>query len=333
MPTAPEGTLSRASALELSARRLLDWPFHCWYWGDAIAVDALLEADADGDGFRAHAVTLLTRWFEDCPPNFDDVLAPGAAIVRLVQSNELPAGALERLLGRLDALPRCYGAVPALEPHRPAFRFGLCIDALYHLPPLYALAGRLMGDPALVERGIRIALDGMRLLRCPHGWAQWFDAGRRSNNGIAWSRGLGWALLGLLDLIGALEQPAPEVEALANEVLARLAETQEPDGNWRAVIGDSCPTETSTASFYVAACLHASAARLQQPSPQILQRAVQACRRALRSDGTYEGVSSDVLPAWDRATYWNFRIEPSPWAQGAAVRAFAALAKDPAGAR
>ncbi|MEY2524913.1 MAG: hypothetical protein QOJ66_3478, partial [Ilumatobacteraceae bacterium] len=33
------------------------------------------------------------------------------------------------------------------------------------------------------------------------------------------------------------------------------------------------------------------------------------------------------LPSWDITTYENCPTEPSPWAQGAAVRAFAALAR------
>jgi len=37
------------------------------------------------------------------------------------------------------------------------------------------------------------------------------------------------------------------------------------------------------------------------------------------------GVSTDILPAWEVAAYREFTCEPSPWAQGAALRALAAL--------
>jgi hypothetical protein len=36
-------------------------------------------------------------------------------------------------------------------------------------------------------------------------------------------------------------------------------------------------------------------------------------------------VSADVLPAWDLANYERFPVEPSPWGQGAALRALVAL--------
>ena len=58
----------------------------------------------------------------------------------------------------------------------------------------------------------------------------------------------------------------------------------------------------------------------------MLQRAVAACHGALADDGTYAGASADVLPSWDIKTYAHCPKEPSAWAQGVAVRAFAALA-------
>ena len=39
MPMSAISTLSRV------ADRMTDWRAHCWYWGDAIAIDGLLEAD------------------------------------------------------------------------------------------------------------------------------------------------------------------------------------------------------------------------------------------------------------------------------------------------
>src|SRR4029079_17444153 len=110
---------SAASLLTAVADRMTDWRFHCWYWGDAIAIDGLLEADALGAGtYRGHVVETLQRWDEHCLPNFDDVLAPGTAIIRLVMDGDLPISAAERILGRLDGLPMVCGSVPSLEPHR-----------------------------------------------------------------------------------------------------------------------------------------------------------------------------------------------------------------------
>jgi unsaturated rhamnogalacturonyl hydrolase len=323
-PSPALDTLSRA------ADRLLDWRFHCWYWGDAIAIDGLLEAHALGAGpYRDAVVETLQRWLDHCLVNFDDVLAPGAAIIQLVMDGHLPAAAAERVLSRVEGLPSAYGDVPALEPHRLAFRYGVCIDAVYHLPPMYALAARWRDDAGLARKAVRIAVDSMNILRCESGWAQWFDPTRKANNAVAWSRGLGWAVLGLLDLVDAADGgTTSEVGDLAGQVLERLAATQQADGNWAEVL-DHPPagSETSTASFYVAAALHPAAQGLVALPAEVLARATAACERALAEDGTFTGVTTDVLPSWDITTYEHCPTEPSPWAQGTAVRAFAALAR------
>ena len=327
MQTSPAESMATLSRV---ADRMTDWRFHCWYWGDAIAVDGLLEADALGAGsYRATVVETLQRWHDHCLPNFDDVLAPGAAIIGLVSDGDLPATAAERMLSRLDGLPIVHGEIPSLEPHRLVFRYGVCIDAVYHLPTTYALAARWRDDADLARRAVSIAVDCMKVLRCETGWAQWFDPTRKANNGVAWSRGLGWAALGLLDLVEVLDgRGADEPADLAAQVLQRLAATQQADGNWAEVL-DHPPagSETSTASFYVAAALHPEARGLVALPAEVLDRAVEACARAVADDGTYTGVTTDVLPSWDIETYENCPTEPSPWAQGAAVRAFAALVR------
>jgi rhamnogalacturonyl hydrolase YesR len=239
---------------------------------------------------------------------------------------DLPATAAERVLGRLEGLPRVYGCIPALEPHRPSFRFGVCIDALYHLPATYAMAARWSGDSRLSERAIRLAIECMQVLRCEAGWAQWFDPTHKRNNQVAWSRGMGWAVLGLLDLVRLLDGVGcAEVADLAALLLQRLAQTQNSDGNWRAVLDDpDAESETSTAAFYVAAALHPAARDLALPA-RAMERAVGACKRALSSDGTYTGVTADVLPSWDIKSYERCPTEPSAWAQGVALRALSAL--------
>jgi len=262
---------SSASLLKAVADRMTDWRFHCWYWGDAIAIDGLLEADALGAGaYRDIVVETLQRWNHYCLPNFDDVLAPGAAIIQLVMDGDLPAAAAERVLDQLAGLPTVFGSIPALEPHRLAFRYGVCIDAVYHLPATYALASRWLDDPVLAQRAVDVAVDSMQVLRCDTGWAQWFDPTRRRNNGIAWSRGLGWAVLGLLDAVRILEgrHPADAAADLAGEVLELLAATQTEDGNWAEVLYHTpAGVETSTASFFVAAALHPAASSLAALPP------------------------------------------------------------------
>jgi len=322
--------VSPFSDLRRVADRLLDWRFHCWYWGDAIAIDGLMEAHALGAGaYRDHVLDTLERWHRNCLPNFDDVLAPGATIIQFVMDGDLSPEAADRVIDLLEGLPAAYGVVPALEPHRPLFRHGLCIDAVYHLPATYAQLARWRGDKRFADKAVGVALDSMRVLRCKAGWAQWFDPVRKRNNDVAWTRGMGWAVLGLLDLVRLVEgTAADEVADLAASVMERLAQTQASDGNWDAVLGyPEADSETSTAAFFVAAALHPAADGLLALPRGVLESAIGACGRALSRDGTYTGVTGDVLPDWDIKAYEHAPTGPSPWAQGAAIRAFAALAR------
>ena len=323
MPSSQHDQLLRSVA-----ERTLRFRFGTWYWGDAIAIDGLLEADQVLGGFyRDSVVSCLDHWARFAPASFDDALVPGRTVLQLVAEGSLPRAAADRVVAALDRLPLLEGAMPALEPHRPQFRFGVCIDALYHLPSMIVLAGDHRGDPDAERGAVRVATEMLEVLRCPTGWAQWYDCSRGRNNAISWSRGLGWALLGLLDLLALVDHNGAGylVEA-AGSILGTLAGEQARSGHWPAVLSDpQAAEETSTAAFFVAGALHPEAAHVGIPSRKNLEAAIAAVRGAVATDGTYEGVSADVLPVWDLTSYERFAIEPSPWGQGAALRALAAL--------
>ena len=311
------------------ALRTCSWPLGHWYWGDAICVDGLLAAGAAVPAARARAAELLGGWMERVPRGYHDALAPGAAIASLVGVGELPEAAADRFLQAVDGLPRLFAEVPALEPHLPQFRFGLCIDALYHLPPALAAIGRMRSDDHLVQRAGRIAVQILERLRCPGGFAHWYDVGEDRNNQVPWSRGVGWALLGVLDTIALTEGRAlgAELEGLGAELWAALREGAGPSG-WGPVLGrPDLPRETSVAAFVLAAAHHPVAAVPAQGA--LYQLARGQVLEAIDQGGVYRGVSADVLPSWDPAGYESFEVEPSPWGQGVALRSLAALAGDP----
>lgn len=312
------------------AERTARLPLATWYWGDAIAIDGLLEAGDLLDGAcRDDLIRLVDHWYRFTPAGFDDALAPGRSIHRLVAAGDLDPGAARRAGNAIARLPLLEDFFPALEPHRPQFRFGLCIDAVYHLPLTVALLGP-EDDSANLRKAYELAVGAMERLECETGWAQWYDVLRGANNGIAWTRGLGWGLLGLLDLLGLDGRPPGTLrkaaEDLARSLLDLLAATQRPSGHWAAVLGrPDCPEETSTAAFYVAASLHPEARRLGWEEAEATGRAVEALLASVDEGGICQGVSADILPSWDLDGYEHFTVEPSPWGQGAALRALAAL--------
>lgn len=302
------------------------WPLGHWYWGDAICVDGLLAASPTIPAARLRAMELVRGWLDRVPPGYHDALAPGAAIAAMVGDGELPASAADRFLRAVEGLPPLFLEVPALEPHLPQFRFGLCIDAVYHLPPALAAIGRLRSDDRLISRAGRMVLQMLERLRCPSGFAHWYDVGHDRNNQVPWSRGVGWALLGALDTVALSDDPATRAElaAVCLELWAALGVGAEPSG-WGPVLGrQGLPRETSVAAFVVAAAHHPAA--LVPVRGPLYELARQQLLQAIDRAGVCRGVSADVLPRWERASYESFQTEPSPWGQGVALRAVAALA-------
>src|SRR6478672_9400449 len=95
--------------LPSAATRLLDWRFFQWYWGDAIAVDALLDADALIGGFRDAVVGTVVRWAVDALPSYTDALAPGGAIFHLANHGAIEERAAQRVREAIDRLPTLFG--------------------------------------------------------------------------------------------------------------------------------------------------------------------------------------------------------------------------------
>ena len=315
---------------EVSARvaaRTRAWPLGHWYWGDAIAIDGLLAvAHVDRAAIETHLLEVLGGWLRSVPPGYHDALAPGAAIAQLVAKGMLPEAAADRFLRALDQLPILCGSVPVLEPHLPQYRFGLCIDAVYHVPSALAAIGAYRDDARLLTRAVTVATEMLARLTCAEGWAHWYDVGRGCNNAIPWSRGLGWALLGVLDTVKWTRDRVNSdlLVDLAKQIQAALAASQEETGHLGPVLGrhDLLP-ESSVAAFFVAAALHPEATWPSDGSGLVAAQG--ALLQSLGADGTYRGVSADVLPTWDPVRYERFDVEPSPWGQGAALRALAAM--------
>lgn len=304
------------------------WPLAHWYWGDAIAVDGLLAVEEAGMApGRDHVLAILQRWLRQVPAGYHDALGPGAAIARLVGQAYLPMAALDRFLDAVDSLPLLYGVVPILEPHLPRFRFGVCIDVLYHLPPALAAAGRLRQEPALLSKAVLTCSQILDKLRSPDGWAQWYDVAEDRNNGVAWSRGAGWAILGVLDTLNLAEGHVEtgELRHHASLLIQRLVATQGPTGHWGPILGRSdLADESSVAAFFLAAVGHPRVG-VAVPAAAI-GAATTALLDCVAPDGVYQGVSADVFPDWNPSTYERFAVEASPWGQGAALRALAAIA-------
>lgn len=306
------------------ATRTVAWNEGCYYWGDAIAYDGLLAVDTHLDaGFADILTRRLARWYEDAPDSWDDALAPGAAVAALVQRGALEEGALERVVTAVTRLPRTDG-VPLLRPHVPGWRTLVWVDSIYHLPVSLVSAGRLFERPDLVHEGVEVAGALVRLLTSGDAVGHAYDTGLRRGTGIRWTRGIGWALLGLLDVL-ALVPDAGELATHADRLLGALVSQQRADGHWPTVLDQhAADDETSVAGFFVTAANHAALAPAHRAELlDASDRALDALLRSIDTDGTVLGVSHDTHVTWSVDDYLHPTTLPSPWGQGAALRALA----------
>ncbi|MGW3809295.1 glycoside hydrolase family 88 protein [Micromonospora sp. NPDC005113] len=309
-----------AALMTAIGERLLLWRQGGYYWGDAIAYDALLAgADLLGTGWSAELATRLTKWADDAVDSFDDALAPGRTAAELVRRGLLDERVLHRIVRAITRLDSSDG-IPLLRPQVPEWRALVWVDSIYHIPSGLAAAGVVLGDDALVERGVAVARDTLAQLETDAAVGHAWDSGLRRATGVEWTRGIGWALLGLLDTCELAPDAAAAagLDVAAARLLRALERDQRPNGHWPTVLGRAdADDETSLAGFWLAAAAHPAS---PGTDPAVSARAAEALRRQVAEDGTVLGVSHDTHVRSGVEEYLHPATLPSPWGQGAALR-------------
>lgn len=305
--------------------RLLRWRQCSYYWGDAIAFDGLLHADdLLAGGWAVELAGRLTRWATHAVDSFDDALAPGQAAARLVAAGYLDQSVLDRIVAALTRLELAEG-MPLLRPHVPEWRTLVWVDSLYHVPSGLVSAGVLLGREDLVARGIDVAASALQVLRTPHGTVgRASDTGLERGTGVPWTRGIGWALLGLLDVCRLAPEAATEAgfNQDAHTLLRSLKTSQRDHGQWPTVLAsDEADDETFVAGFWLASAHHTVAPKTDH---HVSRRALKALLSQVRDDGVVAGVSHDTHVRWGVEPYLHPPMLPPPWGQGAALRGLAA---------
>ncbi len=339
------------------AQRLTGHDFKCWFYGDSIGFEGLLEAsDYLGDRkwlnfshgfFRAWATRM--RPFHD-----DDNTAPGHVMCEIVErtGDEILKAAVLDLAAHLRtrrkvnnvsitfedtlcSLVQPYGGVTLAKTEQQQMKApgpGIYLDCMHFDPPFFAHLSRI--DPAggWAEAAVKEILGYKDLLfdkttgLYRHFWLENVD--RAYTNG--WGRGQGWALLGLLDVLRNVED-VEGVDMLASEALA-LADTmrryQLADGNWHSLAHDErSGPEASTAAFMATAFFRGMrqgvlpVERFAEPA----QRAFDAMVSSLDETGNLTGVSAAVMSALVEEHYWHVPLNRIvPWGQGPVLAAVAA---------
>jgi unsaturated rhamnogalacturonyl hydrolase len=221
-------------------------------------------------------------------------------------ANGAGAAILAPMRGQLDLL---VAEQRAAKPPAAPVRFPKCAilfcwcDALFMSPPTLAGLSRATGDGryadlALAETDRAIALlydPGEKLFhRDDRFLGLKDDAGRR----VFWSRGNGWVLAGLANLLRALDRNDPRAaryESLFRDMAGRVADLQRADGYWSSSMLDpDQPAETSGTALLVFALAWGVDEGLLDPDrfAPVVERGWAALTRAITRDGALGGVQA-----------------------------------------
>lgn len=355
------------SIIRRAADLLLAHRWKVWFWGDSIGLEGLLDAsELTGDRqYLAFVHGLFKGWLarEQYRSEFD-YTAPGVALLRAYEESRDPA-LLDAAIRHADYLAafrkthkgayvRYENAAFELPPELPADHpeihlaqrsngqvqsGGPCVfvDSVHFDGPFFAKLYKVTGQ----DRYWRLALDNILpqvdLLydHADHLFHHFWIESAGARNGIAWGRGNGWGLLGVVETLEHLPPDGLAGSCLIDVLRAiaeRMAALQDPEGGWHTVLND-CDSyiETSISAFAVDVLTRAVQrgwleAEIYCP---VIESAMSFLVRHVRADGLLEGVSYETFPSTRIEHYRSMpRGGMLPWGQGpllAAIRSYVRL--------
>lgn len=323
--------------LERVAERTLAFDFSVWQWGDAIAIDGLLDAAEllDTPRYRDHVAGFYRRWVKRSL-GWMDHLTPGAALLRLPDPGgpDSFVGAAERLAAWLRDAPHTETGLPLYRPDLGTVRHSCWVDTIYHEPPFLLRLAAATGQDEHRAHAVSVWTSHTAALSSDEGpfLAHSFESANRLVRGYGWGRGNAWALLGMVDALELMPAELPDRTVLAAEfeaLAAAVADAQQENGLWRTQLHDrEAYLESSCTAMFGAAFTKARRlGLLPDRYDQAADRAWSAATPYIDDEGRFYGVS-----AWTHAAinhvedpmyYRTLPTEINWWGQGAALRAAA----------
>lgn len=357
MNASPDSREECPETLIRAAELLIRYPFRPWYFGDSIAFDALeLLSSATGNlRWESFAYGYFRGWGATVTQlGHEDKVAPGRAIVSLASKfqdasllalvYDLTRVLLDRrrirgvLLTREVAPLRLPANGAPLSLDQAALLrdpgAGVHVDVMHFEPALFVNLGLAIGDHELLTLGVDEILAYCELLQdnATGIFFHFFLERTGKRYGYGWSRGQGWAMLGLLDVLRAIGPTHKNWTSILERLLRLLRamhESQRSDGHWPVLIADpQSAVDTSAAAFYVATVEQAAADRrieLPELFESSVERAWEAISRDCSKDGLFRGVTAAVGSCTEDSHHNGVPTGGvTPWGQGALVAAAAA---------
>jgi unsaturated rhamnogalacturonyl hydrolase len=303
-----------------------------WFFGEALAFDGIAEVAAHWSDTRLW--TRLTQMLDSWPARFEaradepylDVDAPMRALVALHRREgdaTVPLATVRKLCNLVTTEPSHAGALlHDLEgyPNKMVF-----VDCIYYCGPELALGAEVLADDRLFDAAAEQTLAHVELLRTTGGLlCHVYDPGRATTNEIAWGRGNGWAMMGLVDTLELLPRSHVawgRIHAALDELVATCVSLQDAGGHWHTILDDlASPLEPSIAAFFAAALRKGSRLGFVNGVEDVARRAWDATWHASAETGEAP-TSMTEWPTWKREAYYERPSGVNPWGQGAFLRA------------
>jgi rhamnogalacturonyl hydrolase YesR len=307
--------------LSSAAEAAADYPYKIWGFGEGMALSALVEA-----GQVLNRPELVDRVADLVEPSLRAAASPTDHLIAVealhVVSRVRPSidvsSATQRFATAVLSAPRPVPGAPQVHrPDLPALDAMMWVDCMHTDGPGLVLAGHAGRAVGLLDEAAAVLQrdDGLFW----HG----FDVRLGSAQGVAWGRGQGWALHGLIHTAALAPASSALLMPRLERLLVALARHEE-SGRWHtAVDDDATPLENSVSALVAAAVLHGVASRVIGAKWLAMGlRAFEAAAADAGSDGRLP--VSEATPVGDLTTYTSRELGVFPWGQGPLMRALLA---------
>lgn len=281
--------------------------FSIWGYGVGPALAGLLAASCG-----LHRADLAERVVELVTPSLHRGPDPTDHLIPIEVLTALPGGAdvrpaFDRF--RKAILDACRPVPGRPRVHRPdleRWHSTIWVDCMHTDGPGLAA----LGD---VEAAVAVTREAAAALQRPDGlFDHGYDVGTGEGNGVAWGRGQGWALLGLVGTLAHVRDA--ELSDRLDALLVALAR-HEREGCWHTVVDhDAAAVEMSTSAYVALAVPDAVGRGLADPTHATMADRAYAAATAALDDGVLP--TSDATPVGPAADYYDRPEGLHPWGQG-----------------
>ena len=297
------------------AERTLRCPVTIWGFGVGGALSALVRAGRRlGHDKYVDAVATLVKPALMAPRDPTDHLISVEALLALaeVRPGWDAGGACSRwVTAVLDAHRPTPGGPRVHRPDLPAWASTIWVDCMHTDGPGLAALGRR-------DEAVTCASEYAAVLQRDDGlFHHGYDASAERGNGVAWGRGQGWALLGLVETLRLVD------DAALRRRLERLVEAMgayEESGRWRTVVDDpDTPVENSVAAYVAQGVTRAVRYGLVDATHAPMAARAYAVTVGAVVDGGLR--VSEATAVGDKENYRSRALGVFPWGQAPALHA------------